>query len=275
MIPFDSAQLSEWLSQYFWPLLRILALISTAPVLSEKQISKKVKIGLGGLIAILIAPTLPANTIPIISAAGLWLAIQQILIGAALGLTMQLAFAAVRLAGEVIGMQMGLSFATFFDPSGGPNMPVLARLLNLLAMLLFLSFDGHLWLISLLADSFHTLPIQSQPLNGNGFLALAQLGSLIFINGMMLALPLICLLLTLNIALGLLNRMTPQLSVFVIGFPVTMTFGIMTLGMMMPMLAPFCEHLFGEMFDRLAAVIGGMTFLPCRYFPLFCRTKWQ
>ena len=94
------------------------------------------KIGLGGLIAILIAPTLPANTIPIISAAGLWLAIQQILIGAALGLTMQLAFAAVRLAGEVIGMQMGLSFATFFDPSGGPNMPVLA-LLNLLAMLLF------------------------------------------------------------------------------------------------------------------------------------------
>ena len=256
MIPFDSAQLSEWLSQYFWPLLRILALISTAPLLSEKQISKKVKIGLGGLIAVLIAPTLPASPMPIFSAAGLWLAIQQILIGAALGLTMQFAFAAVRLAGEVIGMQMGLSFATFFDP----NMPVLARLLNLLAMLLFLSFDGHLWLISLLADSFHTLPIQSQPLNGNGFLALAQLGSLIFINGMMLALPLICLLLTLNIALGLLNRMTPQLSVFVIGFPVTMTFGIMTLGMMMPMLAPFCEHLFGEMFDRLAAVIGGMTF---------------
>ncbi len=260
MLTFDSAQLTVWLSHYFWPLLRILALISTAPIFSEKQISKKVKIGLGGLIVILIAPTLPASNIPIFSAAGLWLAIQQILIGIALGLTMQFAFAAVRLAGEVIGMQMGLSFATFFDPSGGPNMPVLARLLNLLAMLLFLSFDGHLWLISLLADSFHTLPIQTQPLNGNGFLVLTQVGSLIFINGMMLALPLICLLLTLNMALGLLNRMTPQLSVFVIGFPVTMTFGIMTLGMMMPMLAPFCEHLFGEIFGRLAAVIGGMTF---------------
>lgn len=93
----------------------------------------------------------------------MWLASQQILIGVALGLTMQFAFAAIRLAGEVIGMQMGLSFATFFDPSGGPNTPVLARLLNLLAMLLFLSFDGHLWLISLLADSFHTLPIQPAP----------------------------------------------------------------------------------------------------------------
>ncbi|CAI1524904.1 flagellar type III secretion system protein FliR [Serratia proteamaculans] len=259
MLTFDSAQFGVWLSQYFWPLLRILALISTAPVFSEKQISKKVKIGLGGLIVILIAPGLPISTVPIFSAAGLWLAAQQILIGVALGLTMQFAFAAIRLAGEVIGMQMGLSFATFFDPSGGPNTPVLARLLNLLAMLLFLSFNGHLWLISLLVDSFHTLPVQAEPLNGNGFLALTQAGSLIFINGLMLALPLICLLLTLNMALGLLNRMTPQLSVFVIGFPVTMTIGIMTIGMMMPMLAPFCEHLFGEFFDRLADVIGSMT----------------
>ncbi|MFV8982327.1 flagellar biosynthetic protein FliR [Serratia fonticola] len=259
MLTFDSAQLSVWLSQFFWPLLRVLALISTAPLFSEKQISKRVKIGLGGLIVLLIAPTLPTSNIPLFSVTGLWLAVQQILIGVAIGLTMQFAFAAVRLAGEVIGMQMGLSFATFFDPSGGPNTPLLARLLNLLAMLLFLSFDGHLWLISLLADSFHTLPIQARPLNGNGFLALTQAGTLIFINGMMLALPLICLLLTLNLALGLLNRVTPQLSVFVIGFPVTLTIGMLTLGMMMPMLAPFCEHLFGEFFDRLAMVIGGMS----------------
>ncbi|WP_447887461.1 flagellar biosynthetic protein FliR [Serratia fonticola] len=259
MLTFDSAQLSVWLSQFFWPLLRVLALISTAPLFSEKQISKRVKIGLGGLIVLLIAPTLPTSNIPLFSVTGLWLAVQQILIGVAIGLTMQFAFAAVRLAGEVIGMQMGLSFATFFDPSGGPNTPLLARLLNLLAMLLFLSFDGHLWLFSLLADSFHTLPIQARPLNGNGFLALTQAGTLIFINGMMLALPLICLLLTLNLALGLLNRVTPQLSVFVIGFPVTLTIGMLTLGMMMPMLAPFCEHLFGEFFDRLATVIGGMS----------------
>lgn len=212
------------------------------------------KIGLGGLIFTLIAPILPSNSIPIFSATGFWLAIQQILIGVALGLTMQFAFAAVRLAGEVIGMQMGLSFATFFDPRGGPNMPVLARLLNLLAMLLFLSFNGHLWLISMLADSLHILPIHYKPLNDNGFLVLSQVGSLIFINGLMLALPLICLLLTLNMALALLNRMTPQLSVFVIGFPITMTIGMMT-----PMLAPFCEHLFGEVFDQLATVISDIT----------------
>lgn len=156
MLSLDTTQLSVWVSQYFWPLIRILALISTAPVLSEKQINRKVKVGLAVLITFLIAPSLPPVNIPLVSSGALWVAGQQVLIGVAIGLTMQFAFAAIRLAGEVIGLQMGLSFATFFDPSGGPNMPVLARLLNLLAMLLFLSFDGHLWLISLLADSFHT-----------------------------------------------------------------------------------------------------------------------
>lgn len=82
---------------------------------------------------------------------------------------------------------------------------------------------------------------------------------MIFMNGLMLALPLITLLLTLNMALGMLNRMTPQLSVFVIGFPLTLTVGIISLGLIMPLLAPFTEHLFGEFFDRLAEVLSGMA----------------
>ena len=114
---------------------------------------------------------------------------QQILIGIALGFTMQFAFAAVRTAGEIIGLQMGLSFATFVDPASHLNMPVLARIIDMLAMLLFLTFDGHLWLISLLVDTFHTLPIGGNPVNSNAFLALARAGSLIFLNGLMLALP--------------------------------------------------------------------------------------
>src|SRR5690606_11642919 len=129
-----------------------------------------------------------------------------VMIGVAVGFTMQLAFAAVRTAGEIIGLQMGLSFATFVDPASHLNMPVLARIIDMLALLLFLTFNGHLWLISLLVDTFHTLPIGGDPVNSNAFLALARAGGLIFINGMMLALPVITMLLTLNLALGLLNR---------------------------------------------------------------------
>lgn len=259
MVSFDSTQLAAWLSMYFWPMLRILALISTAPVTSEKQVPKRVKLGLGMMITFLIAPSLPPIEVPMFSSGALWLAVQQIIIGSALGITMQLAFAAVRMAGEIIGLQMGISFATFFDPSNRLNSPILAQILNLLAVLLFLSFDGHLWLISLLADSFQSLPIRSHPLNGNGFMALAKGGSMIFSSGLMLALPIVTLLLTLNMCLGLLNRVTPQLSVFVIGFPLTLSIGILAISLMMPMLAPFSEHLFSETFDKLVLILGEMA----------------
>ncbi len=246
----------NWVNQFFWPFVRILALITVAPVFNERAIIARVKIGLALLITILVAPYLPLNATPIFSAAGIWILIQQILIGVMLGLSMQLAFAAIRYAGELIGLQMGLGFATFFDPSGGPNMPVLARFLNILAMLLFLTFNGHLWLISLLADSFHTLPVSTNPINSYAFLALVRAGGLIFINGLMLALPIVTLLLTINMSLGLLNRVAPQLSIFVVGFPITLTIGIMTIGLLIPLLAPFAEHLFSEFFDLLADILS-------------------
>lgn len=259
MIQLTSDQWLHWVSLYFWPLLRILALIATAPILSEKSVPKRVKLGLGVLIAIIVAPSLPATDVTIFSGHALWLALQQILIGTLIGFTMQLAFAAVRTAGELIGLQMGLSFATFVDPGSHLSMPVLARIMDLLALLLFLTFNGHLWLISALVDTFHTLPVGGNPLNANAFMALTRTGGLIFLNGLMLALPVITLLLTLNLALGMLNRMAPQLSVFVIGFPITLTVGIILMAALMPLIAPFCEHLFSELFNLLADIIGELA----------------
>lgn len=256
MLTITSDQWIHWISLYFWPLLRVLALISTAPILSERTVPKRVKVGLGLVITVVIAPAIPVPDVPLFSPNALWLALQQILIGIALGFTMQFAFATVRTAGEIIGLQMGLSFATFVDPGSNLNMPVLARIMDMLAMLLFLVFNGHLWLISLLVDTFHTLPIGGEPLNSNAFLALARAGGLIFLNGLMLALPVITLLLTVNLALGMLNRMAPQLSVFVIGFPITLTVGILLMAALMPLIAPFCEHLFSEIFDLLADIIS-------------------
>lgn len=258
MLQLDTTQLALWIGQFFWPLVRILALIGTAPLFSEKIIPVRIKLGLGLMVTLVLAPGLPSISTPLFSVAGFWLAIEQMLIGIALGLTMQFAFAAIRMAGEVIGLQMGLSFATFFDPASGLNMPVLAQLLNLLTLLVFTSLNGHLWMISLLADSFHSLPVSGLPLNANAFMALCRAGGMIFINGLMLALPMITLLLTLNIALGLLNRVSPQLTVFVVGFPLTLTIGILTFGLLLPLLAPYSEKLMAETFDLLADILAEM-----------------
>ena len=88
MLHFTSDQFVQWLGIYFWPMLRIMALISTAPILSEKSVPKRVKIGLGMVITIIVAPTLPAVDIPIFSPNAIWIALQQVMIGVAVGFTM-------------------------------------------------------------------------------------------------------------------------------------------------------------------------------------------
>ncbi len=121
MIHVDSDQWLNLLSMGFWPFLRIMALISTAPILSERSISKKVKIGLALMITWIVAPTLPMSGVTIFSPSGFWLAAQQILIGIMLGFTMQFAFAAIRTAGEIIGLQMGPLFRHLLRPRQPPE----------------------------------------------------------------------------------------------------------------------------------------------------------
>ncbi|WP_211465995.1 flagellar biosynthetic protein FliR [Collimonas silvisoli] len=240
-----SAQLSAWVVAFVWPFVRMLALISASPVFGEKKVAHQVKVGLAALLAIAIGPTLGAMpTVPLVSAGGVWILIQQVLIGSAMGFSMRLVFAAVQAAGDYVGLQMGLSFASFFDPNSGGNTMVLASLLNMLAMLIFLAVDGHLMVISTLVESFHVLPVSDAPLAAEGWYFLTLAGANVFSAGLMLALPLVAALLTLNLAMGILNRASPQLSIFAVGFPLTLLGGIMMLQQLMPHLAPFLEQEF-------------------------------
>ena len=243
------------IGHYFWPFMRVLALFSTAPVFNDKAVGNRPKVALAAIIALLLGQSLPDNSVPPISVMGLWVGCQQLLIGAAMGLTIQFLFVAVRYAGELIGLQMGLSFAMFYDPNGGDNMPVVSRILNLLAILLFLLFNGHLLMLEVLGESFQLLPISAAPLNSAAFNALAHTGSLIFYFGLALGLPIVTLLLTINLTLGLLNRLTPQLSIFVVGFPLTLSVGILALLLIMNHFAPYFYHLMEAVFSRLSQIM--------------------
>lgn len=254
-----SDQLSVWLVAFFWPFVRMLALISTAPIFSERAVPRAIKVGLAVLLAMVIAPTLGAlPAVPLVSAGGVWIVIQQIIIGAAMGFSMRLVFTMVQAAGEYIGLQMGLSFASFFDPTSGGNTMVLARLLNIIAVLIFLATDAHLVLIATLAESFHALPIANAPLAASGWFVLVSAGGQIFMGGLMLALPLVATLLTLNLAMGILNRVSPQFSIFAVGFPITLLAGIVMLQMLMPYMAPFLEPRFAAGFSSVQEVLQGL-----------------
>ena len=254
-----SDQLSVWMVAFLWPFVRMLALICTAPLFSEKSVPRSVKVGLAVLLAIVIAPTLGAlPAVPLVSAAGLWILIQQILIGAAMGFSMKMVFAMVQAAGDYVGLQMGLSFAAFYDPTSGGQTMVLARLLNVIAMLIFLAVDGHLVLIATLAESFHTLPIADAPLAAGGWFLLVSAGGQIFAGGLILALPLIATLLTLNLAMGILNRASPQFSIFSVGFPITLLAGIAMLQVLMEYMGPFLEPRFAAGFTSTLEFLQGL-----------------
>ena len=250
MISLTDAQLNAWLISFIWPLTRILGLIMLAPVFAHTSVPRRVKIGLGVFIALIIAPTLPPMPdVGLGSWQGLLILVQQLLIGMAIGFIMRVVFAAVEAAGEIVGLQMGLGFATFFDPQSAGQTLVIAQFFNLLATLLFLAVNAHLLLLGVLAESFKSLPISPQPLAAAGFYTVAGYGSIVFSVGLQLALPLIAILLMTNLALGILTRSAPQLNIFAIGFPITLGVGLIALDVTLPYFTPQLERIFQNGFE--------------------------
>ncbi|GHA06050.1 flagellar biosynthetic protein FliR [Oceanisphaera arctica] len=260
MVEVTFAQLQGWLVTFLWPFTRLSAFLVAAPLLGHSSIPNRVKIGLAALLTLIIAPGLPPlPDTPVMSWAGLGILVEQMLIGLAMGLTMHILFAVVTAAGEYIGLQMGLAFATFFAPDTGANTMVLARLLYMISLLLFLAFDGHLMVIEILAGTFFALPVGSSGLNTGAFELLARFASTIFVSGLLLAWPLVAALLIINLSLGILNRAAPQLTVFSVGFPLTMMVGLVLLMVMMTDLGRFLQRLFGQGLTFMQQLVGAMV----------------
>lgn len=252
MISVSTAQLYAWLAAFAWPLARILALIASAPVIGNPSVPASVKIGLGLLITVLVAPLIPSPPgIDPASASGLLILAQQVLIGLAMGFAMHLVFHAAEMAGELIGLQMGLGFATLYDASVPGFIPTIGQYLGIVVSLAFLAVDGHLLLVSALVESFQVLPLT--PLSApTGLRALVEWGGSIFSYGLALSLPLLAALLITNLALGVLTRASPQLNIFAVGFPLTILIGILALALALPYFAPTLERLF---IDGLTAML--------------------
>jgi flagellar biosynthetic protein FliR len=256
VISITSAQLDYWLALFAYPMARILGMVSTAPVFSNAGIPAQIRLTIGLAIGLGMAPALPP--MPEISVgtwAGLGIMVQQTLIGFIMGFTISLAFAAINIAGELIGLQMGLSFAVFYDPNSKGQTPVLTNFLALFAALVFLSMNGHLVTLSALAESFTLLPVSATPFAAKGLAAVFSAASIIFASGLMLALPIIAALLITNIALAVLSRVAPTLNLFAIGFPVTMTTGFAVLALTLPQMGNAFMGLYERGFSALDTVL--------------------
>jgi flagellar biosynthetic protein FliR len=237
MLTFSEAQLMAWLSPLIWPFLRVLALFSVTPVLSSRAIPVRARVALSLLIALAAQPSLGVQPVVALdSPAALGLVVQQVGVGLMLGFAVRLVFAAMELAGELVGLQMGLNFAGFFDPSSNTQSSAVARFFNHNAVLLFVVLNGHMMVLMAVIRSFETFPIGGDFLGILGRIKLHQLGAEVFASALWIALPMIGLLLLVNLTMGFVSRVAPQINIFAVGFPVTLLVGLLGIAASLPML---------------------------------------
>lgn len=261
MITVTSAELHTWIASFLWPLTRIIGVLSVAPLFGNASVPARVKIGLGILLAMIIAPTVPAvPAMDPMSWAGLLILLQQLVIGLAIGFAMRIVFAGIEMAGEITGMTMGLGFATFFDPQTRGRSSAISQFLALLMLMIYISSNLHVVVLSTLAQSFNLLPISGHLISNAGFWEVASLGGRIFSAGVQLSLPMVAALLIANIALGILTRAAPQLNIFGIGFPITIGVGFIMIGAVLPYLTNPIIHLIQEGIEAMGRIT--VAFLP-------------
>jgi len=237
VISISEAQLMSWISPIFWPFIRILAVFTAAPIFSSRAFPMRAKIGLAFFVAFAMQASLP--DMPIIGfndPQALGVLVQQVGVGLAIGFTVRLVFAAVELAGEVVGFQMGLNFAAFFDPTMNAQSSAVARFFGQMTSLLFLAMNGHLMVLLAVHKSFESFPLDRNFLDTLARMKLQTLGTELFASALWIALPMVGMLMFVNLALGIISRVAPQMNIFSVGFPVTLAVGLIGIAVTLPML---------------------------------------
>ena len=241
MLTFTDTQVLAWITPLLWPFLRVLALFGALPVFAQRGVPMRVRVALAFLIAFCAQASLPAMpVIPLDSAQAMLAVVQQLLIGLSLGFAVRIVFAAVEFAGEIIGLQMGLNFAGFFNPMTGGESTAASRFFGISVSWLFIVMGGHLLLIGAVVQSFHAFPVGPEPF---AFLRTVQpqvWGAEVFRLGLWIALPLVGMLLFVNLVLGVISRVASQMGIFSIGFPITVSVGLVGMLLTLPMMqVPF------------------------------------
>ena len=223
------AQIESWIGAAFWPFVRIGACLMVAPLFSGTYVPARLRIVIAGALTLIALPLIRQPGVTLLSGQGVITTLQQLLIGAAIGFSLQLVFDALTLGGQLLANGMGLGFAFNLDPLRGVSTPALGQLYVVLGTLTFIALNGHVAMIELLINSFRALPVGAGGLSNADLSALAFLGTQLFAGALRIALPGMTALLVVNLAFGVTSRAAPALNLFAVGLPVTLVFGLVVI----------------------------------------------
>ncbi len=256
---FGDLSYSQW-AAFVLVLVRCSALILTLPFFNSPNIPPLAKAGLCLSLALLLTPVVPveAARFPTRTWDFALLVGAEIIIGAILGLAVHLLLVAVQIMGQLIGFQMGFAVANVIDPVGGEQISVLAQFCFLMAILVLFAVNGHHWFFKALADSFTLVPVGKVAITKNLFDQMMRLAGQMFSLAVRLGAPVIGALLFTQVSMGILAKTVPQMNILMVGFPITISVGLIFLSLAMLVMIPMLAELYSNLGPVLAGLLKAM-----------------
>lgn len=239
---------------------RFGGLIVAAPVLGSANFPVMSKAGLTAMTAIIITPTLPALAQPLPEAplALAALAVGELAIGLMIGFVLTLIFAAVQLGGQIMDMQSGFGMMNVFNPALETQFPIFGFFLYIVAVLYLLAFGGHRLMIWALYLTYRDIPVGGFVARPELFREVANWGTAMFVDGVMIAAPVTAAMLLAYVTMGLLGRVIPQIHLFVVGFPLTIATALLLVALLLGIYIQFLDGAFERSFRNVEILIRGM-----------------
>ena len=237
-------------------MLRISAFLAFSSIFSIRAVNLRIRVAIGMVLTIFLSMQLEVPRIDPVTAEGLKEIFNQLFIGFALAMIMQLATAAIVLAGQAVSGSMGLSMATMVDPTMG-SVPVVSAFFNILGTLVFLSIGGHLIVFGLLLESFTLFPIGKSLMTPDLLGKMTAWGAMMFVAGLLISLPVVITLLFVNIGVGFITRSAPSLNIFSVGLPAILLSGFVVVWLAIPSMINRMSWWWVQTFGQMRGMLLG------------------
>lgn len=251
------AEITSLLGHFWWPFIRITAFLWIMPMFGDRLQAVKIRIALGFLLAVLVAPmTPPMPEIEPFSAEAVIVSIQQIMLGFFIGFSVHILIGVLTLLGQILSMQMGLGMGIMNDPSSGASYPLVSQLFMILGSLLFLAMNGHLVALDIVVESFFTWPVGSSVFELSIERIIALFGWM-FSSALLLSMPAVIAMLIVNITFGVMNRSAPSMNLIALGFPMSMMMGLLTIFLSLAGIPAKYSEFTSETMNQMRLLITG------------------
>jgi len=227
----DVAFLPALAAAFLLVFARIGTMLMLLPGLGEQNISARMRLTAALVLAAVLLPLHRSAYHVDTSALApvIVMLVEEILIGAMLGLTARLTISALEVAGSVIAQQLGLGFVTAVDPTQGEQGAIVGNFLTMLGITLVFATDMHHLVIAALNDSYALFAPGEVPAVGDAAALITKVVAGAFRIGIQLSAPFLVFGLMFNIGLGVLSRLMPQMQVFFVALPLSILLGLMFL----------------------------------------------